>query len=135
MLRRHRAAVALVVWTFLVWTTRIGNIWRDSDLETAGKVGRTALALAFTVLAVAVLVAAVREARSTLRAVQLLANFTIVFWVVRGTSIVVGDHDVGFKVVHSVLAAVSIALAALAWRETYRKVPDLTRTEAAGRRG
>ena len=40
----------------LVWTTRIGNIWRDDTIDTAGKWGRTGLALSFTVLAVATLV-------------------------------------------------------------------------------
>ena len=33
-MRRRPFALALVAWTFFVWTTRIANIWRDADLDT-----------------------------------------------------------------------------------------------------
>jgi hypothetical protein len=108
--------VALVAWTFFVWTTRIGNIWNDDDLDTAGKVGRTALALSFTVLALAVVGAWWRRPAWLRPAVLALAAWTVAVWLVRGTGIVVGDHDTAFKVVHAVLAVVSIAFAALAER-------------------
>ena len=126
---RHRATVALVVWTLLLWTTRIANIWRDADLDTGERWGRTLLALSFTVLAIAAGVALWRRLlQATVVAVGALAAWTIAVWVVRGVGILVGDHDPGFKAVHTVLAVVSIALAALAWRETRRE----TRREAAG---
>ena len=32
-MRRRPYALALVAWTFFVWTTRIGNIWRDDALD------------------------------------------------------------------------------------------------------
>ncbi|HLM62671.1 MAG TPA: hypothetical protein VK306_00100 [Acidimicrobiales bacterium] len=123
LLRRHRFAVALVAWTFVVWTTRIANIWRDEGLDTGGKVVRTALALSFTVLALAVVAALWRARRLTVPAVAALAAWTVAVWVVRGAGLVAGDHEVGFKVVHTVLAVVSIGLAVLAWRETRGAVP------------
>ena len=137
MLRRHRATVALVVWTFFVWTTRIGNIWRDADLDTSGKLGRTVLALSFTLLAAAVVVALWRRARWTGSAILTLAGWTIGVWLVRDASILFADHDVAFKVVHTVLAVVSIALAALAWREAepVRSREGRERPEPAGRPG
>jgi hypothetical protein len=105
------AVVVLVVWTLLVWATRFGTIWSDDELTTAGKLGRTALALSFTVLALGVAVAAWRARRPVLRnAVGTLAGWTMVVWLVRAVQIVIGDHDTGFKVVHVVLAVVSIAL-------------------------
>jgi hypothetical protein len=107
------AVVVLVAWTLLVWATRFGTIWGDDDLTTAGKLGRTALALSFTVLALAVAVAAWRAragAAGLRNAVGALAGWTMVVWLVRGVQIVIGDHDAGFKVVHVVLALVSIAL-------------------------
>ena len=123
-MRRHRAAAALVAWTFLVWTTRIANIWRDADLDTGERWGRTLLALSFTVLAIAVGVALWRRLlQATVVAVGALAAWTIAVWVVRGVGILVGDHDLGFKAVHTILAVVSIALAVLAWRETRREAP------------
>jgi peptidoglycan/LPS O-acetylase OafA/YrhL len=143
-MRRHRAAVALVLWTFLVWTTRIANIWRDADLDTGERWGATLLALSFTALAILVAVTLWRRARhgdaSALSiAVGALAAWTTAVWLVRGGGILAGDHDMGFKAVHTVLAAVSIALAAVAWRETRRSIrrPERSTSEsvAAGRRG
>ncbi len=118
---RRPFALALVAWTFFVWTTRIGNIWRDADLDTGEKIGRTGLALSFTLLAVAVVVALWRGSeRTRLVAVGALAAWSTAVWVVRDVSILVADHEVGFKVVHTVLAVVSIVLSALAWREVRR---------------
>lgn len=120
-MRRRPFAVALVAWTFFVWTTRIANIWRDADLDTGEQVGRTALAASFTVLAVAVVAALWRgSSRARLVAVGLLAAWTTAVWVVRDISIVTADRDAAFVVVHVVLGVVSIALSALAWREARR---------------
>jgi hypothetical protein len=120
-MRRHKATVALVAWTLLVWTTRIGNIWRDGDLDAAAKWGRSALALSFTVLGLVVVVALRRPARPRLlAAVGALAAWTTGVWIVRFAGIVAADHAVGFTVVHAVLAVVSIVLAGVAWRETRR---------------
>jgi hypothetical protein len=41
---------------------------------------------------------------------------TVGIWAVRLPFVLVHDHPAGFKVVHAVLAAVSIALAVAAWR-------------------
>lgn len=120
-MRRRPLAVALVAWTFFVWTTRIANIWRDEALTTGEKWGRTGLAVSFTVLALAVVVTLWRRARqASLVAVGALAGWSVVVWVVRDVRIVAADHGAGFKAVHTVLAVVSIALAALAWREARR---------------
>ena len=117
MPRTRVAALVLAGWTLFVWTTRIGNIWRDAAAATSAKIASTALALSFTVLAVAVAVAAVRRAWAALRpAVLALAGWTAAVWVVRSLTILSGDRSVGFKVVHGVLAVVSIALAAWAVR-------------------
>jgi hypothetical protein len=127
-MRRRRATVALVAWTFLVWTTRIANIWRDADLDTGERWGRTLLALSFTILAIAVALGLVRGLRqATVVAVAALATWTLAVWVLRGVGILVADHD---------LAVVSIALAVLAWRETREPALPTTAAEVpAGRRG
>jgi hypothetical protein len=44
-------------------------------------------------------------------AVVAFAAWTVGVWVVRSIGIWVHDHPVGFKVVHTVLAAISIGLA------------------------
>lgn len=135
-MRRRPFALALVGWSFFVWTTRIANIWRDDALDTGEKLGRTGLALSFTLLALAVLVALWRRARAaSLVAVGALAAWSVVVWVVRDVRIVLADHDVGFKVVHTVLAVVSIVLAVLAWREARAAEQTVSRSAAANREG
>jgi hypothetical protein len=136
-MRRRRATVALVAWTFLVWTTRIANIWRDADLDTGERWGRTLLALSFTILAIAVALGLVRGLRqATVVAVAALATWTLAVWVLRGVGILVADHDLAFKAIHTALAVVSIALAVLAWRETREPALPTTAAEVpAGRRG
>lgn len=112
----RRWPLVLVVWTVLVWTTRIGNIWGDADLTGGERWGRTALALSFTVLAVAVACAVVRQTPWRRVAVTALASWTVVVWLVRAIGIATGDHELAFVVVHLVLAVVSIALSVLALR-------------------
>lgn len=125
--------MALVAWTFFVWTTRIVNIWGDDALDTGEKWGRTLLALSFTVLAVAVVVALVRGAAGALRwAVGALAAWSVAVWAVRDVRIVAADHEVGFKLVHVVLGVVSTVLAALAWREDRRAAAAATAEPVAG---
>ena len=117
-MRRRPFALALVAWTFFVWTTRIANIWRDEALDTGEKVGRTGLALSFTLLAVAAVVTLWRRLpRASFVAVAALSGWSVAVWVVRDVRIVLGDHGVAFIVVHVVLGVVSTVLAALAWRE------------------
>jgi hypothetical protein len=110
--RRIRPAVALVAWTLFVWATRFLNIWRDDTLDTAGKLGRSALAATFVVLAVAVIATRFRQRGAVLA----LAGWTTAVWVVRTIGILAHDHDVAFKAVHVVLAVISIALSAWAAR-------------------
>jgi hypothetical protein len=119
--RRLPATVALVVWTLLVWTTRINNIWGDDALTTGEKWGRTGLALSFTVLAIAVGVALWQRAAWLSAAMLVLTGWTIGVWVVRSVGIATGDHEAGFIAVHLVLAVVSIALSGLALREGARR--------------
>ena len=114
---RLPATIALVVWSLLVWPTRIRNIWADDELSTGEQWGRTALALSITVLALAVGYALVRRPSWLRMAVLALGGWTTAVWVVRGIGIATSDEGAAFIVVHLVLAAISIALAALAVRE------------------
>jgi len=115
--RRLPATIALAVWSLLVWTTRIRNIWTDDELSTGEQWGRTGLALSFTVLALAVGHAVYHRSTWLPPVVRALAGWTTAVWVVRSIGIVTADHDGAFVVVHLVLAAVSIGLAVLAARE------------------
>jgi hypothetical protein len=131
--RRLPATIGLCLWTLLVWTTRIANIWNDAALSDAEKLRSTGLALSFTVL-VAVVGHAVYH-RTSWRdiAVKALAGWTIGVWTTRSVGIATGDHEAAFIAVHLVLAAVSTVLAVLAVRESARLSPvSATADEPAG---
>ena len=93
---------ALVGWTVFVWAGRIRNG------------GSYLLAASFLALAA---IALWRRGRW----VTALAAYTIVVWAIRTPLILVHDHPGGFKVVHTVLAVVSIALAVVAERNVQRE--------------
>jgi hypothetical protein len=118
---RLPATIALAVWSLLVWTTRIRNIWADDELSVGEQWGLTALALSFTGLALLVAYALVRRPSWLRMAVLALAGWTTAVWIVRGLGIAFADREASFIVVHLVLAAVSIALAALAVREVQHR--------------
>ena len=118
------AVVAFAAWTLFVWVGRIRNVWADASLDTAGKLGRSALAGSFVVLAVLTLLWAMSAGRSgrrraglpacTLYLVGPFAAWTVGVWLVRSAGIWLHEHPIGFKVVHTVLAAISITLAVVA---------------------
>lgn len=117
-MRRMPIVVALVAWTLVIWSQRISNIWQDQDLDTSGQLSRTALAASFVGLALVVAVAGWRGSRETLvRTVGVLGMWTTVVWLVRATDILFGDHGAAFKLVHTLLAVVSMALALAAYRQ------------------
>jgi hypothetical protein len=105
---RRWPVIALVAWTVFTWAGRIRNG------------GSVLLAASFLVLAAAVVVGLWAN-RWLPAAVGALAAWTIGVWLVRTPIILVHDHPAGFKVVHSVLAVVSITLAVLAQRDVQRQ--------------
>ena len=89
-------------WTVYVWITAIRNI---------GGPLTVALSVVFFALAALVAVPSTRA-----RAMWPLAGLTTAVWGVALVVIWVRDHAIGFKVVHTVIAAISIALAVAAVR-------------------
>lgn len=105
-----RATVVFAAWTVFVWAGRIRNG------------GSILLALSFLVLAAVVLVSLRKQSRQWRPyAVGALAAWTIVVWAVRTPMILVHDHPASFKIVHTVLAVVSIGLAVWAERDVQRE--------------
>jgi hypothetical protein len=98
-----------VLWTLFVWGTRIANILTDG-----GGTGALVVVVVLTVLGLA---AATSLAGARLPwAVPALALATLAVWAVRVPLLLASDHEASFVVVHLVLAAVSVALAAGALR-------------------
>lgn len=124
-LRPYPVAVFSIV-TLLIWVNRIWLTWTNGT-DTVGRklvwsIPIVAFVVAATVLLVAMLTGVDRAARWFLLTVQLFAAGTVVYWAIRMPMIMINDHgltpeeEIGFKIVHSVLAIVSVSTAYFAWR-------------------
>lgn len=108
----------LVVWTLGIWGSRMRNI--QADTELVGSERDVAFAVAVTFLASAALtgVALLRHASWYLTPLLVLVIVGIVRWTIRGPAILLSDEwELAFKVVHTVLWLVTVALSIFAWLE------------------
>ena len=101
----------LVGWTVFLWLSRLRNVLADDDLSTTGRNVRIGVVVIFVVLA---LVSAAGLVFRRPKAMIVLIFWTVVYWFVRGTGILIGDWSVGFKIVHTLLWIASFGAAALA---------------------
>jgi hypothetical protein len=110
----------LVVWTAIVWVGRIRNLIGDDTLVNWDRAWGIVVALLFLVLAAVTATLPLglwhRRPLGSTRLVAIFCLWTIAFWSIRGVGLLLGDHEAGFKVVHTVLAGVSIGLAVLLQR-------------------
>ena len=114
-LRDWPALTVLVGWSVFLWISRLRNVLADDDLTDFGRGWRIAVVVIFVVLAI---LAWMR--RTTTWAVPVLVWWTIGFWLVRGGGILIDDHSVSFKVIHTALMAVSIGAAMWFWQTRRR---------------
>jgi len=110
--------VILVIWTLAIWGSRIRNIAADDELGGAERA--LALGVAAALLFAAVATAAALRFRTGWQTPTLLALVVlgVARWTIRGPFILLSDEwEASFKVVHTILWFVTVALSALAWRE------------------
>ena len=135
MQRAVRLLWLLVAWTAIVWVGRIRNIVGDDTLADGDRAWGTVVAILFLVLAAVTATLPLglwhRRPLGSTRLVAIFCLWTIAFWSVRGAGLLLGDHEAGFKVVHTVLAGVSIALAVLLQRTDRRLAVDAAAHRAA----
>lgn len=125
-LRPYPVAVFCAV-TLLIWVNRIWLAWTNGNDSVGAKVLWTipigAFVLSAVVLAGAMLAGADRDARWFRLLVQAFALGTAVYWLIRVPMITFNQHpdltaseEIGFKIVHAVLAIVSVSAAWFAFR-------------------
>ena len=111
-----KPSVLLGVWTLFIWGSRIRNIVRADGWVASGAM---AAAVMFTVLGLTLVVLTVRSGPADEAAVWSdaggrlgvgLASLGILWWVVRDLLILFADHSVAFKLVHTVLAVITVIL-------------------------
>lgn len=111
--------LALGGWTLLIWGSRIRNIVRDEGWVTHWQmaVAVVFVAIAVCLLASASLAVVVDRGVEVVRPVGLvLATVGSVWWIVRALGILFADYSVPFKAVHTVLAAITLALSVWVFR-------------------
>lgn len=119
-MHRIQPAIVLVIFTVLIWISRLRNIWTDAGQSFFGKVAWTVPVLLFLVLAALVIRAKLVPASRPhfVGAVRLLGGWTVVYWLFRSVRLFGGGHSFGFIVVHMILTALSIGLAIWSWPRT-----------------
>jgi hypothetical protein len=108
--RTWPAVAALCAWTVFLWITRIKNALGDDDMTASGKAIAIITALAFLGAAAALAYAHHRSRPGARRGAAAFALVSIVYWIIRAITIVARDHPLGFTVVHTVLALITVAL-------------------------
>jgi len=109
----------LVGWTVFLWLSRLRNVLADDDLSTTGRLVRVLVVVVFVSLAG---LAAVGMVRKQVIPLVVLTIWTICYWLVRGTGILIGDWSIGFKAVHTALMVTSLGLsAAVLWSGRLRR--------------
>lgn len=111
--------LALGGWTLFVWGSRIRNVVRDE-----GWVSHWTMAVAVAFVAVALCLLAMgslavvtdRDVEAIRPVGLVLAVVGSVWWIVRDLGILFADHSVPFKVVHTILAAITLALSVWVFR-------------------
>ncbi len=104
-----------------MWTTRIRNVLGDDEASTTSTMTGLVMSVMLIGLAAAVTVGVLTHRSWMRQALMALGAVTVGVWLVRATDIVVSDHGAAFKIVHVVLALISIALAFATWPR--RRVP------------
>jgi hypothetical protein len=106
--------------TLFIWGNRIWLAWTQKGVDLPAKLALSIPITAFVIAAVVLLVALIqgrdRTSKEFVGLVRWFAVGTVAFWAIRAPMILVHHHPVPFKVVHAVLAIVSVAAAAVAWR-------------------
>lgn len=110
-----------MLWTIGIWGSRARNIVQDDELALAEQIRSFLVAGVLIAFAVGVAITMVRKSTWHFPLLSLLVAGGIFRFSIRGTAILLSDEwDVAFKIVHTILWVVTVALSALAAREWWK---------------
>lgn len=116
--RHMMLRLALVIWTVGIWGSRVRNIFEDEELVGGERIAALVVALFLVIAAVLVGVSMLRSLKWHGQALGVLVLAGVARFTIRGVAILASSEwDVGFKVVHTVLWAVTVILSLTAARE------------------
>ena len=121
-MKRPSWPLVLIVWTVGIWGSRLRNALADEDLSGGAQVLSIGIAAGFVLLAL-VLAWLRRQQHPWARpALELLCALGVLRFSIRGPLILASDEwGIGFKVVHTILWTMTVALSVLAWRNDQLK--------------
>ncbi len=107
--RKHTLGLALILWTFFAWSNRLKNILGD---QTEAQTMQLVIALAFLLLAASSLLVILTKKVTgfTTWLLPALALFGIIRWLYRTPVVLFGGESAAFKIVHVLLAIITIVL-------------------------
>ncbi len=108
---RRLSAFTLVGWTLFLWASRLRLVLDNDDLNTWGTTWRIGVVVLFSALGAVAGYGLLRRRSWVRNVMAVLVWWTIGFWLVRGTGIIIDDHELGFTVIHTILMTVSIGTA------------------------
>lgn len=104
--------VVLAVWTLLLWTTRVRNALDDTALVGWSRTWQVGVSVVFVTVGIVLLALSVFRPAMAVRLGAGLAVIGSIWWIVRGTGIVLADYSTAFTVVHVILAVGTVVLSA-----------------------
>ena len=117
---RHWSVAALAAWSVVIWLTRLRNVFNDDALSSGARAAWLVPVVLF-ILGGLVCGLAWWKGRGELpRPIALFCLISSLYWLVRVVFVLIDHRSVGFVLVHLVLAAVSVALAALVMKLLWR---------------
>ncbi len=113
---RHRSVLAFGAWNTVIWLARIRNISAEESLGTGGRILWLAPAVLFSGGGLLAIAAWWRGGAALARPVAAFVVAVVLYWPVRTVLILIDGHSLSFRLVHVVLAVVSVGLAVAVWR-------------------
>ncbi len=113
---RHWTVLAFGIWSAAIWLSRVRNILADQELDGGGQALWLVPAVLFGLGGVLALWGWWRGPSSVVRPLMGVLAATLLYWPIRTVFILLDGRSAGFKIVHLVLAMVSVGLALLAAR-------------------
>jgi hypothetical protein len=113
---RHWSVLAFGAWNAVIWLARIRNIVADESLGTGGRALWLVPAVVFGFGGLLAVAAWWRGGVALARPLTAVVAAVVLYWPVRTVLILLDGRSMAFRLVHVVLAAVSVSLAVAVWR-------------------
>lgn len=117
---RHWSVAGFAVWNVVIWLSRIRNVLGDDSLSSGSRAAWLVPAALFVAAGILAGFAWWRGPAALLMPLRVAGAASILYWLVRLPWALFADQSASFKIVHTVLAVVSVGLAGAVLRRLLR---------------